>query len=306
MSRPDFFTKYVAIYQKATSTEVVPDGPFIRQLADLSVSDLSLGVFFKARREKTPKQVYIRQPIPYEVANMEGLLELDSVTYLSRTIISDVKGLQYLRLVLSAGTLLETPEDRYKFLRKCQRVIDTFVRKARNIVHLGVMSPFRCDRKIKTLKEFLESDLKMDDVGVEAAMIPFLVARPEYVVLNDNSILVVGDEPSVAHGTFHLVGGIGYIFDKGVGAIQEERMFRTKADLSVHGFTEAYIDSVLSTITSDFQTNIHSILFSDIWRKSNEKPKAINFGEVLVKAYPESDIWSGVFEMYLRQLPATA
>ena len=302
VSRTDMFSKYTAIYQKANARETVPDGPFVRQLSDIPVADLDVGVFFKGKRDKVAKQVYIGRPIPEAVSKREGFLEADDVTYLCRDIFCEVQGLQYLRLAISAGSLLDTTESRTNFLKKCQRIIDTFVRKARNIMQLGLFSPFRMDLRITTLGSFLEETLKLDDVGVEAASIPFNVAGPKYVTMSNNDIMVIGDEPRVGHGVFHLVGGIGYTFDKSIGAVQEERLFRTTTDLASLGITEVYVDSMLSNITSDFQNNVHSVVYSDIWRKSEVKPKAVNFGDdLLIRANPSSDMWSGVFEVYLKQ-----
>ncbi|NWF94643.1 MAG: hypothetical protein HXY34_00700 [Candidatus Thorarchaeota archaeon] len=302
MSKADLFSKYSQVYARAKAKEIVPDGPFVRQLTDMPHAGLDVGLFFKAKKDKNMKQVYVNGPIPEAVAKKEGFLEAGGESYLSRTLLSDAGGLQFLRLVVSAGELLESREARLAFLKKVQRIVDMLVRKARNVVHSGTLDPFRFDRKVKTLQEFLTVDLKLDEVAVEAASIPFMVAAPQYILLSNQDILVTGEEYRVPHSVFHLVGGIGYTFDNRMGAVHEERLFRTTTDLAGMGITESYIDSHLRTITSDFQNNLHSVIFSDVWKKSPARPAGVNFGgDLLIKTESTSDIWSGVFEVYIRQ-----
>jgi hypothetical protein len=111
----------------------------------------------------------------------------------------------------------------------------------------------------------------------------------------------VKNNPVVPQGVFYLVGGIGYNFDTSVGAVNEERMFKTTADLSPMGIDDAYIETMISQVTEDFQTNVHSLIFSDIWKKSPAKPLGVNIGgDILIKPAEESEIWNGVFEVYLK------
>ncbi len=301
MSRSDLFSKYTEIYRKAQAKEIVPEGSFVRQFTDIPDLGLDIGVFFKSRREKNPKQVHISDPINPEISKHEGLLEAQQKTYLSRTIISNVKGLQYLRVVISAGELCETVEERRRFMRKAQRILDVFIRKARNVVHFGDFSAFRFDRKMTTLNDFLTKTLRMDEVSIEAASIPFLMAEPEYVILTGGDLLIVDEEPRVQHGVFHLTGGIGYTFDKKIGAVSEERLFKVGINMESLGIDEAFMDEMMSRIGEDFQNRIHSVIFSDIWKRSDAKPLGINVGnDLLIKIAPGSEIWSGVFEVYVR------
>lgn len=296
----DVFSKYALIYTKSKAKEIVPPGAFARQFVDLPHQDLDIGIFFKSRRSKDPRQIYINNPILPIISKYEGLLEVEDTTYLSRTILKNMKGLQFLRVVISAGRLLDSGSDRITFLKKCQRIIDVLIRKAKNVVHLGDFSPFRMDKKIKTLNVFLEKDLKLDEVTVEAASIPFIVANPEYVLLTGDDMIVIDDDPAVRHSVYYIVGGIGYRFDKTVGAIHEERLFRVNQDLSHLGISPDYSETMIGRVTSDFQNNVHSLMFADIWRKSTAQPTGVGFGDLLIKAGPESDIWSGVLEVYVR------
>ncbi|MHA1652849.1 MAG: hypothetical protein ACTSYX_02035 [Candidatus Thorarchaeota archaeon] len=300
MSTKDLFSKYTHIYAKSQAKEIIPPSPFVRQLVDLPHGGLDIGVFFKGRRNKQPVQVYIGNPIHPEISKYEGLLEVEGSTYLSRTILKNIKGLQYLRVVVSAGRILDSGSDRIAFLKKCQRIIDICLRKAKNVVHLGDFSPFRLDKKIRTLQTFLQKDLKLDEVTTEAASIPFHVSSPDYVLLTGEDLIVVDEEPTVRHSVFYIVGGIGYTFDKSVGAVHEERMFRVGTDLASMGIDEAYSDTMISRITSDFQNNVHSLVFADVWKKSTAQPLAVGFGDLLIKIGPDSDMWSGVFEVYVR------
>ena len=141
----------------------------------------------------------------------------------------------------------------------------------------------------------------MDEVSVEAASIPFNVAAPTYILLADGSMIVIGDEPRVPQAEFFLVGGIGYRFDRTEGAISEERLFRSTADLTPQGIDEAYIDGMIQRVTEDFQNRLHSLIFADVWKKGKSAPVGVNFGgDLLVKAEPSSEIWTGVFEVYVK------
>ncbi|MGD9396964.1 MAG: hypothetical protein PVJ05_11090, partial [Candidatus Thorarchaeota archaeon] len=235
MSRTDLFAKYTQIYAKAQAKEIVPAGTFVRQLIDVPRRSYDVGVFFKAKRASRIVQVHLGSPIPEEVATQEGFLETEDSTYLSRTILSKFKTVDFLRVVISAGEILTKKEQRVEFLKTGQRILDVILRKSRNILHLGELEPFQFDRKVRTLNEFLNKELKMDEVSAEAAAIPFNVAAPSYILLADGSMIVVGDEPRVPQGEFYLVGGIGYRFDKTEGAISEERLFRSTTDLSPQG-----------------------------------------------------------------------
>jgi len=300
MSKSDLFSRYTQLYQKARAREIVPEGPFVRQLTDVPRRDLDLGLFFKGRKAK-PRQVYLGDPIPFSVAKEDGFLESEDETYLCRTLLSDVQTLEYLRVALGAGHLLDAYQERMGFLKKCQRIIDVLVRKARNVIHIGEIEAFQFDQRVQTLDEFLKKQLKMDDVSVEAASIPFNLADPMYVTLTANQVVLMGDEPAVPHDVFYFVGGIGYTFDKKEGAVNEERLFRTSEDLTPVGIDKAFIETKISQVTEDFQNNLHSLMFSDVWKKSPEKPVSVNFnGDILVKAAPASEIWMGVFEVYLR------
>jgi hypothetical protein len=301
MSRTDLFGKYTQIYAKAQAKEIVPDGTFVRQLIDLPRKSYDVGVFFKAKRSSKIVQVHLGNPIPSEVATQEGFLETEESTYLSRTILDNFKSVDFLRVVISAGDILSNKDARVEFLKTTQRILDVILRKARNILHTGELDPFRFDTKVRTLDEFLTKELNMDEVSVEAASIPFNVASPTYILLTDGSLIVVGDEPNVPQAEFFLVGGIGYRFDKTEGAISEERLFRSTADLSPQGIDEAYIDSMIQRITEDFQNRLHSLIFADVWKKGKSGPMGVNFGgNLLVKAESSSEIWAGVFEVYVK------
>ena len=301
MSRKDLFSKYSQMYAKAQAKVIVPDGPFVRQLNDIPRKKYDIGIFFKPNRSSRCVQIHLGNPIPKDVCLQEGFLETDEATYLSRTILSNFRTLDFLRVVISAGQILESKEERIEFLKTTQRSIDVIVRKAKNVMHLAEFAPFRFDRTLVTLDEFLVKKLKMDKVSVEAASIPFNVANPEYILLADDSIVVVGDEHRVPQGEFHLVGGIGYTFDKTEGAVVEGRLFRSTADLSPQGIDEAYIDGMISRVTEDFQNSMHSLIFADVWKKGTAKPVGVNFGgNLLLKAEPSSEIWTGVFEVYVK------
>lgn len=301
MSRTDFFAKYTQIYARARAKEIVPDGTFVRQLIDLPRKSYDVGVFFKAKNNKRIVQLYLGKPIPAEVATQEGFLETEDSTYLSRTILSQFKTVDFLRVVISAGRVLTKKEERIEFLKTGQRVLDVLLRKSRNILHMGELAPFRFDTKVQTLEEFLNLELKMDEVSVEAASIPFNVAAPTYILLADGSMIVIGDEPRVPQAEFFLVGGIGYRFDRTEGAISEERLFRSTADLTPQGIDEAYIDGMIQRVTEDFQNKLHSLIFADVWKKGKSEPVGVNFeGNLLVKAEPKSEIWAGVFEVYVK------
>lgn len=301
MSRTDLFAKYTQVYAKARAKEIAPDGTFVRQLVDVPRKSYDVGVFFKGKRNKRIVQLYLGNPIPTEVSTQEGFLETEDSTYLSRTILSNFKTVDFLRLVISAGEILTKKEQRVEFLKTGQRVLDVILRKSRNILHMGELAPFRFDTKVRTLEEFLNLELKMDEISVEAASIPFNVAAPTYILLADGSMIVIGDEPRVPQAEFFLVGGIGYRFDRTEGAISEERLFRTTADLTPQGIDEAYIDGMIQRVTEDFQNKLHSLIFADVWKKGKSAPVGVNFeGDLLVKAEPSSEIWTGVFEVYVK------
>lgn len=301
MSRTDLFAKYTQIYAKAQAREIVPDGPFVRQLNDLPRKNYDVGIFIKPKRSSRCAQIHLGKPIPSAVCMEEGFLESEDTTYLSRSILSNFKSLEFLKCVISAGELLESKEERVEFLKTSQRIIEVLVRKAKNVMHQSEFEPFRFDKCVLTLQEFLVKKLKMDEVSVEAAAIPFYVANPTYILLANGDLIVLDDEPRIPQGEFHLVGGIGYTFDKTEGAVSEGRLFRSTTDLSSYGIDEAYIDGMISRITDDFQNNIHSLIFTDVWKKGNIKPVGINFGgDLLVKAEQSSEIWTGVFEVYVK------
>ncbi|MHA2396724.1 MAG: hypothetical protein ACXAC0_08470, partial [Candidatus Thorarchaeota archaeon] len=234
-------------------------------------------------------------------ATQEGFLETEDSTYLSRTILSKFKTVDFLRVVISAGEILTKKEQRVEFLKTGQRILDVILRKSRNILHVGELAPFQFDRRVRTLEEFLNKELKMDEVSAEAAAIPFNVAGPTYILLSDGSMIVVGVEPRVPQAEYFLVGGIGYRFDKTEGAISEERLFRSTTDLSPQGIDEAYIDGMIQRVTEDFQNKLHSLIFADVWKKGKSSPIGVNFGgDLLVKAESSSEIWAGVFEVYVK------
>ena len=301
MSRSDLFAKYTQMYARARAKEIVPDGTFIRQLADVPRQRYDLGVFFKAKNRSRVVQLYLGRPIPTEVGKQEGFLETEDSTYLSRTIFSKFKTMDFLRVVISAGKVLSSKDERVEFLKATQRIIDIILRKVRNILHLGELEPFRFDARVMTLSEFLQKELKLDEVSVEAASIPFNVAGPDYILLEDGTIITISETPNVPQAEFYLVGGIGYMFDKTEGAISEERLFRSTADLSPQGIDEGYIDGMIRRVTEDFQNKLHSLIFADVWKKSKSGPIGVNFGgDLLIKAEPSSEIWMGVFEVYVK------
>ncbi len=301
MSRKDIFSRYSQIYQKVRTKEVIPIGVFVRQLADIRRQGLDVGLFFKEKGIRDPRQVYLGNPIPSELAKTEGFLETSDTTFLSRCIIEKMKNLDYLKVVINARGILETKDERVVFLKRCQQIIEVVLRKAKNIIHLGLFTPFLFAGKIHTLDYFLSKQLKLDEVSAEAAALPFNVASPEYIVLKDGSMIVVGDSPFVPLGIFHFVGGLGYTFDKKIGAVSEERMFKSTRDMSPLGIDEAYVENNISRVTSDFQNNMHSLIFSDIWKKKKNQAVAVNMGgDMLIKLAEGSDIWQGIFEVYLK------
>ncbi len=300
MSTSDLFTRYSQLYQKERAREVVPQGLFLRQLVDLPHKDFDIAVFARSKGSTTPGEVYIGAPLPIDLADEDGLVNRDERTYFVRTIVPKFKGLKYLKICVAAGNSLSAPRARIEFLKKCQRIVDVTIRKARNIAHLGNFSAFGFDTRIHTLENYLSEVLGLDAVSVEAASIPFTAASPEYILLTGGEIITLSSEPLVPHGVFHFVGGIGYTFDKKEGALSEERMFRPSVDLSGEGIDQAYIESMLGRVIEDFQGNFHSMVFADLWRKSKAQPLGVNFdGSLLLKPIEGSDIWSGVFEVYI-------
>ena len=151
MSRTDFFAKYTQIYAKARAREITPDGTFVRQLVNLPRKSYDVGVFFKAKKTKRIVQLYLGNPIPAEVATQEGFLETEDSSYLSRTILSKFKTVDFLRVVISAGSILTKKEERIEFLKTGQRILDVILSKSRNILHVGELDPFRFDKKVRTL-----------------------------------------------------------------------------------------------------------------------------------------------------------
>ncbi len=300
MSRADLFAKYNQMYQKAQVREIVPDGPFVKQLLNLPRRGLDVGVFFKAKRRNAVTQVYMGNPIPEQVAREEGFLEAGGKTYLSRTILSNFKNIDFLRVVISIGRILSRKDERVQFLKQCQRIVDVVIRKAKNVMYTDNFEPFRFDKQVVEIGNFLSKTLKMDDVTVEAASIPITIANPEYILLSNQRLVVIGEERRIPIRVFYLAGGIGYTFDKTIGAVNEERLFRTTADLSQYGIDSDHLDVSISRVTEDFQNRVHSLIFADIWKKSKAKPAGANFGgDLLIKPEPSSDIWSGVFEVYI-------
>jgi hypothetical protein len=300
MSQRDLFTKYSQLYQKGRAREIVPEGPFVRQLTDIPRQGLDIALFFKGKRVKNVRQIHIGVPVPSEVAGEEGFLETDDNTYLSRTLLSNFKTVDYLRAVISAGRRLEETRERVHFLKTCQRIVDVLLRKARNVVHLGDFEPFRFDRRVFTIEEYLKKKTKLDKVAIEAASISFHVAEPDYILMPSGEIIVFNDKYSVPQGVFYFAGGIGYTFDQTEGAASEERVFRSQEDLSMHGIDSAYLEGMMLSVTEDFQTRVHSIIYADVWKKVKARPIGVNFGErLLIKADPASEIWTGVFEVYL-------
>jgi hypothetical protein len=106
MSRTDLFARYTQIYAKAQAKEIVPSGTFVRQLIDVPRRSYDVGVFFKAKRGSRIVQVHLGNPIPQEVASQVGFLETEDSTYLSRTILSKFKTVDFLRVVISAREIL--------------------------------------------------------------------------------------------------------------------------------------------------------------------------------------------------------
>ncbi|MHA1909234.1 MAG: hypothetical protein ACW98Y_18200 [Candidatus Thorarchaeota archaeon] len=301
MSKTDIFSKYSQLYQKTTNREIVPEGAFTRQLADVPTHGLDVGIFFKQKGIRDPRQIYFQNELPVSVAKKDGFLESTDRNYLSHSVFTKFKELDYLKVVVGSNGQLESRSSRTAFLKACQKTVDVVLRKAKNVIHFGDFTPFLFAQRVRTLDWLLNKDLKLDEISAEAAAIPFNVAAPEYLLLTGDNIISVKDNPVVRHGVFYLVGGIGYSFDTKVGAVNEERMFRTTADLNPMGIDEAYIETMISRVTEDFQTNVHSLMFSDIWKKSPAKPLGVNIGgDILIKPAEGSEIWNGVLEVYLK------
>ncbi len=296
----ELFTRYTQIYQKSRAREILPDGPFVRQFTDIPTLNYDVAVVFKAKKVGAPRQVYIGQSIPTEVCKRVGFLETSDCTYFSRDLLKNFKGMDYLRVVISARRLLEDVPQRVEFLKNCGRIIDVISRKARNVVHQGDFQAFRFDKKVYSLEEYLKKHTKLDAVGIEAASISFNEASPEYIYLPDGDIIVFNEDYSVPHGIYYFAGGIGYSFDKIEGATTEERVFRVTTDLSNVGIDEAYLESAMLRVKEDFQNKVHSLIFADVWKKVGKTPLGVNFGgNLFIKAAPSSEIWIGVFEIYL-------
>ena len=81
----------------------------------------------------------------------------------------------------------------------------------------------------------------------------------------------------------------------------QSALFRSTADLTPYGIDEAYIDGMIQRITEDFQNRLHSLIFADVWKKAKYAPIGVNFdGNLLVKTASSSEIWMGVFEVYVK------
>lgn len=300
MSQKDLFSKYSDIYRKAEDREIVPDGPFVRQFIDIPHDEIDVGVFFKSKNSEQPVQVHIGNAIPMEYGSREGLIQTDQGTLFSRKVVSDIRDIEFVKAIMYTENVLESRNQKMRFLQKCQRIIDVLVRKAKNVIHIGAINGFRMDKRVFLLREFLGHQLGMNEVSIEAASIPFDAADPDCIILSDNTILTL-TQPRVAHAVFHFVGGLGYTFDKAEGAIQEERLFRSTVDLSDKGIDQAYIDGIIERMTEDFQNNVHALMFADTWKKSEEKPAGVIFDKnLLIKMGTSSEIWTGVFEVYVR------
>ena len=59
MSRSDLFAKYTQIYARARAREIIPDGTFVRQLADVPRQGYDIGVFFKAKNRSRIVQLHL-------------------------------------------------------------------------------------------------------------------------------------------------------------------------------------------------------------------------------------------------------
>jgi hypothetical protein len=58
---------------------------------------------------------------------------------------------------------------------------------------------------------------------------------------------------------------------------------------------------MIQRVTEDFQNKLHSLIFADVWKKGKSSPVGVNFGgDLLVKAEASSEIWAGVFEVYVK------
>ena len=161
MSRTDLFARYTQIYQKSRAREVVPEGSFVRQFTDIPKLGHDVGIIVKGKRSKEPRQIYLGNPIPNEISKEVGFLETDDNTYLCRPLLSGFKTIDYMKVAIAAGKILKSNQERVDFLKRCQRIIDVVLRKARNVIYLVDFSPFRFDKRIKTLDDFLGKSLKM-------------------------------------------------------------------------------------------------------------------------------------------------
>ncbi|MHA2425030.1 MAG: hypothetical protein ACXAEF_09600 [Candidatus Thorarchaeota archaeon] len=137
MSKTDIFSKYSQLYQKTTNREIVPEGVFTRQLVDVPTHGLDVGIFFKQKGIRDPRQIYYHKELPVSVAKKEGFLESTDRNFLSHTVISKLKSLDYLRVVIGSERKLESRTERTTFLKSCQKTIDVVLRKAKNVIHFG-------------------------------------------------------------------------------------------------------------------------------------------------------------------------
>lgn len=81
MSKTDIFSKYSQLYQKSQAKEIIPSGSLVRQLIDVPRQSLDVGIFFKTKGLKNPRQVHLGNAIPLAVAKKEGFLETADCTY---------------------------------------------------------------------------------------------------------------------------------------------------------------------------------------------------------------------------------
>ena len=67
MSKTDIFSRYSQLYQKTTNREIVPEGVFTRQLADVPTHGMDVGIFFKQKGIRDPRQIYFENELPVSV-----------------------------------------------------------------------------------------------------------------------------------------------------------------------------------------------------------------------------------------------
>ena len=120
MSRKDHLGNYSQMYAKAQAKVIVPDGPFVRQLNNIPRRQYDIGIFFKPNRSNRCVQIHLGEAIPKDICMQEGFLETDHATYLSRSILSNFRTLDFLRVVISAGDILESKEERLELMADLQ------------------------------------------------------------------------------------------------------------------------------------------------------------------------------------------